>query len=560
MKVQTNITHLFVLLGMLAGNTLTQTVAQRFILNILSLTPPNTTTAASWSEDIGKTFGVIWKVCILICFALLILDAVFRFVMRKKLLSGLFHSVRFIWFIYGSAAIYALGTSPRSTKRAQDLGYYPYRVFNDNAFGQFFEKIYDAYFGSGFVKIFNNKMRTEGNPEADESIPKEYLLENALFFELIIFIGIRIAALVLQKGLASGSPLSNFIGTIRRVFGWFVGPYFFCNGIRWLTRLDNIADTAKIFGQTFTGRANFNVWLSWAIAIYCILEGFFVVGEVFFTAFKSRSTKSKAENYQETSNPSGGNNVQRSYDACIDEVTFMFQKKDIATQTPFNLYYNSWFMLRWALYIFFALALTRNERATYYGIVIADILTVIYTVFVFKSFTKLAGIIILVSEVLLILRHLSQLIFYIDQYGSNSMGQGAVDFLTHLAFWSYLIGTFTELFLIFEPFISGAEEGSNKNMTPSKEFQHLDKKSEHKLAKRVEAYKSIKSSSAFKANKEPKQNQNSEESTSAEEPKASGNKQSNPSKNNQRVAEANIQASMVNENNPEANNQQNFHA
>lgn len=506
---------MFVLLGLLAGSAFAQVGMSS------STTNPAKTTSGGWSEDTGKTFGHIWKVCILLCLVLLIVDAVFRFIMSEKFLIGFFHSVRFIWFIYGSAAVWYIASGIRN-----------YRGIMGFMYKEFYDKIYNGYFDTGYVGFFNNPIEFEGTIATSYEFYDSMLLENSLFFELIIFIAVRIGALVLQGGLAAGNPLSHFIGTLRRVFGWFFGLYFLALALQWFVSLDFYADFAKDNNTTLTGRAHFNVWLTWVIAIYVIAEVVFMLVEIILHAFQSSSAKSKAENYQETKNPSGGNSIQRSYDASIDEVTFMFLKKDVAIQSIFSLYFNFLVLFRWAFFVFLGVVFYNKPRTIYAIVLFSDLVAVVYTIFIFKSFTKLAGILILVSESLLLVRHLCQWINFLDQYSDGEMGQGIVDTLSYFAFFSYLIGTFIELFLVFEPFLSGTHGGSKKGMTPSQELQQLEQQNEHELENRVQTYKDMKSTNALKASKEHNQGQNP------------ANSQVNAPMNNQDFANSNVNAQV----------------
>jgi hypothetical protein len=65
----------------------------------------------------------------------MIIDAIMRFNGRKL---GVSHSVRFIWFIYGTACVWAVGAGVP----------FGYRGFMDDIYRNFFEEIYDAYWGS----------------------------------------------------------------------------------------------------------------------------------------------------------------------------------------------------------------------------------------------------------------------------------------------------------------------------------------------------------------------------------------------------------------------------
>jgi hypothetical protein len=492
MKLNTTNTIVLVLLGLLTGSTLAQ--------------DPKHLSTVSWDSSVtGEILGAIWKVSIIICLILLVVDAVQRF-QGKRL--GIFHSVRFIWFIYGTAGAAFAGSHVTNG----------YRGFNSGIFSEFFLEIFDGYFGSGYMGIFNNTMKFVATGGVEEPVNiKEMLLQNTIFWELLIFIGLRIGALVLQKGLATGNPLSNLLGTLRRVFGWFFGLYFWQFGFQWFQNLHSLAKQAKAAeGVELTGRAHFNIWLNWLLAFYVIGEVLFMIFEALFHAFKAGSTKSREGNYLESVNPAGGNNNQNSYDASIDEVAFMFQKKDVALQSPLTQYYNPLWMFRWAAYLFIAFTFWNKVRSVYILFLIGNVISVAWTVIALKSFNKPAGIMILVSEVFILLRHLSHLAHFGSQFGDNEMSQFWTDFWTHIAFWAYLFGTLIEFGLLFEPLYSDNKAANNegpKEKTPSQELDDLEIGQEDDLENRINTYKTMRSKKNVEAPKDeeaPAQDNNAE--------------------------------------------------
>lgn len=117
---------------------------------------------------------------------------------------------------------------------------------------------------------------------------------------------------------------------------------------------------------------------------------------------------------------------------------------------------------------------------------------VAYAMAVCKSFYKLSGILIFFSEWLILLRHVQQIVNWIDQAGTGKMTQGGVDITTHLAFWSYIIGTLIEFFLLFAPILSsGAASGPREENAASDDIR-LDVHSENELGKKIETYKTQK--------------------------------------------------------------------
>jgi hypothetical protein len=440
--------------------------------------------SVSWKEEtLGEILGVIWKVSIIICLILLVVDAVQRFGGKKLGPSGLFHSVRFIWFIYGSASLYSIGAVIPLA----------YREFMGNIYREFFLEIFDSYFGIGYVNIFNNPIRVNG-AEIQQSGGNNGLLENIIFFELIIFIVLRVGALILSKGLKDGNPLSNLVGTLRRAFGFFFGLYFWYMGLNFYQFMKTLSDLNET-STVVTKRSHFNVWLSWAIAIYTQIEVVWSMVEVFIAAYKGKAGKSQT--YEEGNNPgaTGVAKIQNSYDTTIDEVAFMFQNKAIATKNIFSQFYNSFVFLRWILYVLFATTFTHKPRSVGILLVFGGVVAVVWTIGTFKSFRRLPAILILLSEIFLLLRHSAQIINLGDQLGADKMSQFWTDFLTHTAFWSYIFGTIIEFVLIFEPIISGHKSADPVAVSAEMEF---DIKSNHDLENRVSTYKTMKSRSGPK--------------------------------------------------------------
>lgn len=464
---------LLVLLAMLATSTLTATTHQnRELLGISSV---------SWNSlNLGEYLGAIWKMSILICLILLIVDAIQRFGGKKL---GVSHSVRFIWFIYGTAAVYFIGaTVPQG-----------YRVFNGTIFSKFLEEIFDGYFGSGRMDIFGNPITIGGTKQTDGTA----LIQNALFFELIIFIGLRIANLATASGLKQGNPLSNLLGSLRRIVGLFLALFNLFFALSWYQYMHAIGKLGDV-----DKRASFNVWLSWLLAFYVNAESLWSIVEVALHAAGAKGSNTK--NYSEAANPAAGNATQQSYESFIDEVAYMHQVKKSAIMTPIGQFYNVAFLARWALTIFFAATWFNKPRTMYWIVIIMDLALVVLTVIALNTFNKPSGILILISEVLTFLRHLVQLFNFMDQAGSGEMSQFLVDLFTHIAFWGYIFSTLIEFTLLFAPLFSSGSSSAQENA--NSEDVRLDLESNNELGNKINTYKSMKSGKV--TNNAPAQGQN----------------------------------------------------
>jgi hypothetical protein len=60
-------------------------------------------------RTIGEGLGNIFKLTIMICCLMMLIDAVMRFFGAKLFGHGVFYASRFIWFTYGSAVVWYLG-------------------------------------------------------------------------------------------------------------------------------------------------------------------------------------------------------------------------------------------------------------------------------------------------------------------------------------------------------------------------------------------------------------------------------------------------------------------
>ena len=81
----------------------------------------------------------------------------------------------------------------------------------------------------------------------------------------------------------------------------------------------------------------------------------------------------------------------------------------------------------------------------------------------------------------------------------SGMKLGAVDFWTHVSFWSYLIGNFIEILLWFEPYYNQplAYEPVGQKMevkAPSIDMDHIEMERENELEKRITSIKKYKTS------------------------------------------------------------------
>jgi hypothetical protein len=117
----------------------------------------------------------------------------------------------------------------------------------------------------------------------------------------------------------------------------------------------------------------------------------------------------------------------------------------------FARWYTGMWFFRWGIFLTIAVIFENFPRSIYVFYFVYDFCHCVYTACILKYFRKPAGCLIMISEILVYFRHISQFANFIDQGNGGKMAQGAVDFWTHISFWSYIIGTIIELALLLEP-------------------------------------------------------------------------------------------------------------
>jgi hypothetical protein len=131
-------------------------------------------------------------------------------------------------------------------------------------------------------------------------------------------------------------------------------------------------------------------------------------------------------------------------------------------------------MLRWLIYSWLAITWWDRPIRIYAVIVGGDIIGIIWTILAFKSFRTPSGCLILISEIFVLFRHVSSLAFFGDMKRGGLMKQGAIDFWTHIGFWSYIVGTLVEVALWFEPYFNRSKEELPVEETERKNFYEDD--------------------------------------------------------------------------------------
>ncbi len=121
------------------------------------------------------------------------------------------------------------------------------------------------------------------------------------------------------------------------------------------------------------------------------------------------------------------------------------------------MWYNPLLLLRWFIYVFICVTWYEKGRSVYIIMILGDLIVVVVTGLSFNYFHRICGLLIFISEFLTFCRHFVHIFNLFDQQGSGNMKQGAVDFITHIAFWSYLFSTLIEFALLFYPLYTKPE-------------------------------------------------------------------------------------------------------
>ena len=458
---------MLVLVAVMAAGALTTTTEQRMLQQ---------TSGVSWnSERLGEILGAFWKMSILICLVLMMYDVFSRFGGKR---IGVMHSVRFIWFIYGTATVYRVGNTIANS----------YRGFNDDIQGKFMEETYDGYFGSHQFKIFKNPMTVSGTSQDSDSTRYQFM-QNALFIELIIFLIFRFANLATLSGIAPGNPVSHLIGSLRRVIGFFLALFNTWWGLNWYKYMRQVGKLSGI-----DDRNKFNVWLSYILAFYVHIEAIICLVEVFVAAVGT--TKTSQSSLAGAAQAIGGAN--QSYPAVVEEVAFMHQHKTVALAKS-GQHYNALWMVRWTIVIVLSI-IWENKPRTMLGLfVLLDAAFIIYPVMIMGTFGKRSGCLILASEIFTFLRHLVQLFNFMDLAADDHLKQFMIDLFTHVAFWSYIISTIIEFVLLFLPACFGGLDTNDADV-------RLDLESNNELGTMINNYKSMKSGKPAQGYTNPGQN------------------------------------------------------
>lgn len=310
-----------------------------------ALSQTTVTTTSFSSANLGKVLGAVWKVCMLVCLVLMIADAWTRYNGRKLMNGqGVAHACRFLWFIYMTAVVWVISQNHGTLTN-------PYRDFLNDIFGNFYEQVYLGYFKSGFVGFFTNPTTLNGT-----AYSKDNLIQNSCFFEMAIFLVLRVAQLAMSGKINAGDRMANFIGTLRRIWGWFFGMYFFNHSMRFWQYLHDLRKTLHATPGSVAGRTEFNALLSWILALYIIIEVLWANIELFIAAYKSNLyvDKVRAPNYYPGNDNSAGIPLHRSYDGYIEEVAMMHLNKEVAHTSIFFRYYNAVYFFRTVGFIFVA--------------------------------------------------------------------------------------------------------------------------------------------------------------------------------------------------------------
>jgi len=180
--------------------------------------------------------------------------------------------------------------------------------------------------------------------------------------------------------------------------------------------------------------------------------------------------------------------ISSSYDQFIDEVAFMYMYRNIAVLNPVSKFYNFIFFLRWALMTFTSYTWWDQIRLFYSIYFFVNLIMLGITIYVFTlgAFHRVAGFLIILSELLMLFRHLAHLVHFQDQFGSLSLGVSGVVFWVNIAYWTFSFGELFELILLFEPwFHSKKKVMMAPKAESSEQLKGLQSQNENELINRV---------------------------------------------------------------------------
>jgi len=418
--------------------------------------PPKTITTNKLADSFGHTFATLIKFFQLFGFLMIVFDIWYRYQYGKPMYY--MHTLRFAIFTYGACCPWLLGGN-------EDYAPLGYRGWNDRTFYHFFDLIYHGYFGWGYLNCFNHRLKVDGETYG-------FMYINILPIEILLFMLGKAFEWTSTDGFARKNKWVQFIWTLKGLYLEFFGFPYAGWATFFLKQHFTLIDFANQ-GRLVEGRNDIVYWFSMMLALWMIFEVTRSVWEIYVgnrdhfygmpltdpdvkdQTISEENVKRTLEHTKEMTSelpPDPDCNPDDcQYLACYIEYWFIYQHNHQSAYTKLSQYYFTIWVCRWVIFAIFAIMWFRLPRTLYISFLVMNLLMIWLTVHCKKSFRWFHYYWILAEEILVTAWHLASLISFIDYYGSQGMRQGAVDFLSHVQFWCYVVTICVEFVMMFVP-------------------------------------------------------------------------------------------------------------
>lgn len=446
------------------------------------------------ADSFGHAFATLIKVFHMIALLMLLGDCLSRYYGKPLHYT---HVLRYAIFVYGACCPWLLGGNENYAPGS-------YRGWNDRTFFHFFDLMYHGYWGWGYLNCFNHKLTVDG-----KSYGFNYI--NILPIEILLFMLGKACEWTSQDSFGRRGRFIQLIASAKGMYLEFYGfPY-----AGWATffyKQHFVMLELEAEGKVVDGRNDIVYWFSWALAIWMTFETARSVWEIYtgnrdsycyFLQNDPRELRKQLglagtarTDYEKVAITEGRNNndieieFQRKIQEDLDardisvgeahwgsdlypdldshpddcqyisvyiEYWFIYQHAFKSAYNVVAQYYFTIFVVRWVIFAIFAIVWYKYPITIYIIFLVLNLAMIAITIISKRSFRMWYFWWILGEEILVLLWHLSSLILMIDYYGKGTMKQGGVDFLSHLAFWPYVITVSFEFIMMWIPLFYNKE-------------------------------------------------------------------------------------------------------
>jgi hypothetical protein len=318
-----------------------------------------------------------------------------------------------------------------------------------------YRRIYMGYMGSRWFTFWGYNVELYGM-----RAPNSELLMNSIFIEMVILFCLHILEISFLTCRRAGSRWGHLFGTLRRCASAYLCMYILHDSVRWYSFFKAVFDMGAV------DKNNFNVGLSFALAVIVQLEVLWFLYEIFQASWDFVASKNthNQQNYTQTVNPanpqaSATDPIALSFETIINDITFTFVRKTTAINNKFVLYYNFVYYLRWVIYSVVVTVFYNWPRIIYSIFLGVSFVMYLYTLYIWiiGGYSRPAGFWVVLSELCILVRHIVGFALMIDHFGLNSFSSDLNDFWGVFGWAAYAIGAITEFILLFEPFFDSTE-------------------------------------------------------------------------------------------------------